>query len=101
VAEIVPSTTPGAQQFGVNADGTPRYGVIVLQNPKPGTQGNLGQMTFEMPGSYRFDANLSKTFRITETKVAAIQNGRRKRSESSESAAGGRGDNIAQLDQWR
>jgi len=68
VAEIVPSTTPGAQQFGVNADGTPRYGVIVLQNPKPGTQGNLGQMTFEMPGSYRFDANLSKTFRISETK---------------------------------
>jgi len=40
----------------------------VLQNPKPGTQGNLGQMTFEMPGSYRFDANLSKTFRISETK---------------------------------
>jgi hypothetical protein len=33
------------QQFGTNADGTPRYGVIVLQNPQPGTQGNLGQMT--------------------------------------------------------
>ena len=25
-------------------------------------------MTFEMPGAYRFDANLSKTFKITESK---------------------------------
>jgi hypothetical protein len=25
-------------------------------------------MTFEMPGTYRFDANLSKNFRLTETK---------------------------------
>jgi hypothetical protein len=68
VAKVVPAGTTGAQQFGTNADGSPRYGVIVLQNPKPGTQGTLGQMTFEMPGTYRFDANLSKTFRMTETK---------------------------------
>jgi hypothetical protein len=73
VAQIVPAGTAGAQQFGTNADGSPRYGVIVLQNPKPGTQGTLGQMTFEMPGTYRFDANLSKTFRITETKALQIR----------------------------
>jgi hypothetical protein len=41
----------------------------VLQNPKPGSQGNLGQMTFEMPGTYRFDANVSKSFKLTETKA--------------------------------
>ena len=69
VAKVVPAGTAGAQQFGTNADGTPRFGVLVLQNPKPGTQGNLGQMTFVMPGTYRFDANLSKSFKLTETKA--------------------------------
>jgi hypothetical protein len=68
VAKVVPAGTAGAQQFGTNSDGTPRFGLVVLQNPKPGTQGNLGQMTFQMPGTYRFDANLGKTFRITESK---------------------------------
>jgi hypothetical protein len=68
VARIVPAGTPGAVQYGVDANGAPRFGVIVLQNPSPGRQGNLGQMTFDMPGTYRFDANLSKTFRLTETK---------------------------------
>ena len=68
VARIVPAGTPGAVQAGVDANGNPRYGVIVLQNPRPGTQGNLGQSTFEMPGTFRFDANLSKNFRLTETK---------------------------------
>jgi len=69
VAQIVPSNTPGAVQYGVDDKGNPRYGVIVLQNPKPGSQGNLGQSTFEMPGSFRFDANLGKSFKITEKKT--------------------------------
>src|SRR5215510_8047159 len=68
VAKIVPAGTPGAVQYGVDANGSPRYGVIVLQNPKPGTQGNLGQMSFNMPGTFRFDANLSKNIKISETK---------------------------------
>jgi hypothetical protein len=68
VAKTVPAGTPGAVQYGVDAKGSPRFGVIVLQNPKPGTQGNLGQSTFEMPGTFRFDANLSKNFKLTETK---------------------------------
>ncbi len=68
VAKAVPASTPGAVLYGVDAKGNPRYGVIVLQNPKPGTQGNLGQYFFRMPGTWRFDANLSKSFRITETK---------------------------------
>jgi Carboxypeptidase regulatory-like domain len=68
VARLVAAGTPGAVQYGVDATGKPRYGVIVLQNPKPGTQGNLGQSTFDMPGTWRFDGNLSKSFRISETK---------------------------------
>lgn len=48
--------------------GAPRFGVIVLQNPKPGTQGNLGQYNFQLPGVFRFDANLSKNIKISETK---------------------------------
>jgi hypothetical protein len=68
VAKLVPANTPGAVQYGVDSTGKPRYGVIVLQNPKPGTQGNLGQSSFDMPGTWRFDANLSKSFKISETK---------------------------------
>ena len=40
----------------------------MLQNSKPGTQGNLGQYNFQMPGTYRFDTNISKNFKISETK---------------------------------
>ena len=101
VAQVVPAGTTGAQQFGTNADGSPRYGVIVLQNPKPGTQGTLGQMTFEMPGTYRFDANLSKTFRHYGNEVPAVQAGRRQRLESSESIARRRGYDIDQFHQRR
>jgi Carboxypeptidase regulatory-like domain len=68
VAKIVPAGTPGAVQYGLDASGNPRYGVIVLQNPKPGTQGTLGQYNFENPGTFRFDANISKSFKISETK---------------------------------
>src|SRR5262249_36635932 len=49
VAKIVPAGTSGAIQSGVDSNGNPRYGVIVLQNPKPGTQGTLGQYNFHMP----------------------------------------------------
>lgn len=49
-----------------NADGT--AGPIVLQNPKPGTRGNLGQNVLEQAGVWNFDANLSKSFKIDESK---------------------------------
>jgi hypothetical protein len=73
VAKVVPSGTPGAVQYGVDAKGNPRFGVIVLQNPKPGTQGTLGQSTFQMPGTFRFDANLGKSFKISETKSLQLR----------------------------
>jgi len=48
-----------------NADGS--AGPIVLQNPKPGTRGTFGQRTVELPGATSFDANLAKTFQVSES----------------------------------
>jgi hypothetical protein len=46
-------------------------GKIVLQNPKPGTRGTLGRQT--LPGSWAFDAAMSKTVKITESKSLQIR----------------------------
>jgi hypothetical protein len=43
-------------------------GTVILQNPQPGTRGNLGQNVIEQPGVWTFDAGLGKRFRITESK---------------------------------
>ena len=43
-------------------------GRVVLQHPEPGTRGTLGQRVIEGPGQWRFDANLQKSFRISESK---------------------------------
>src|SRR5688500_12577485 len=67
VARIVPAGTAGATVI----DGQTVQ--IVLQNPLPGRQGTLGQNTMETLGSIRFDANLGKTFRITESKSLQIR----------------------------
>jgi hypothetical protein len=45
-----------------------RTGQILLQNPQPGTRGTLGRQTMELPGSWSFDAALSKSVRISEAK---------------------------------
>ena len=47
-----------------NADGT---SAIVLQNPLPGHRGNM-PFSLEAPGKWKFDANLSKRIRLTESK---------------------------------
>src|SRR5262245_31408631 len=41
---------------------------IVLQNPRPGTRGRLGQFVIRGPILPRIDANLSKSLRLTESK---------------------------------
>jgi hypothetical protein len=46
---------------------------IVLQNPQPGTRGTLGRQTMENPGSWDFDANIRKTFRLTESKSIQVR----------------------------
>jgi hypothetical protein len=63
LAAIVPAGTPGSF---VLSDG--RSARIVLQNPQPGKRGTLGQNVIELPGTWRFDASISKTFKMSETK---------------------------------
>jgi hypothetical protein len=53
-----------------NPDGT--VGEIVLQNPTPGRMGNA-PFTLEAPGKWKFDANLSKSFRLSESKSVQIR----------------------------
>jgi hypothetical protein len=45
-----------------------KSGQILLQNPLPGTRGTLGLRSVEAPGRWRFDANLSKSIKISETR---------------------------------
>ena len=43
-------------------------GQILLQNPKPGTRGSLGLANLELPGSWSFDASMSKSVYLSEAK---------------------------------
>jgi len=52
---------------------TDASGQIVLQNPLPGKRGTLGRQTIEGAGSWSFDANLAKSFRISERKSVQIK----------------------------
>ena len=65
VAMIVTAGTPGSF---VLDDGTGRSAQIVLQHPEPGKRGTLGSNVIEGLGTWRFDANVSKEFHLTETK---------------------------------
>jgi hypothetical protein len=53
----------------LNAVADAKTNQIVLQNPLPGTRGTLGQRVLQGPGRWRFDANMSKSVRLTETKL--------------------------------
>jgi len=72
LAMAVPAGTAGAIDR-VFADGQTRPSVIVLQHPQPGKRGTLGSNTIIGLGSYRFDANLGKTFRISESKSLQVR----------------------------
>ncbi len=50
-----------------------KTGQILLQNPKPGTRGTLGRQAMELPGSWSFDAAMSKSIRIAESKTLQIR----------------------------
>jgi hypothetical protein len=47
--------------------------VVILQNPQPGMRGTLGQKTIEGVGNWSLDANISKTFRISESKSLQVR----------------------------
>ncbi len=53
-----------------NSDGT--RGPVIFQNPFPGHRGNM-PFGLNAPGQYRFDANLSKRFKLTETKSLQVR----------------------------
>jgi hypothetical protein len=46
-----------------------KTGQTLLQNPLPGTRGNLSQRVLEGPGRWRFDASLAKSIKLTESKT--------------------------------
>jgi hypothetical protein len=69
IAKIVPANTAGAVVTARNAAGNPtQYGLIVLQNPKPGTIGNLGNNVIKGPSLWGFNTNLQKSFKLGESK---------------------------------
>ena len=64
LAVVTSATTPGAILIN---PATSTYGVPVLENPKPGQQGNLGFTTMNTFPKWRLDANISKTFQVRES----------------------------------
>jgi hypothetical protein len=52
---------------------TDASGNVVLQNPKPGTRGNLGRNVIEQPGTWTFDGSFGKRFKIAESKAFQIR----------------------------
>jgi hypothetical protein len=52
----------------LNAVADGRTSQVLLQNPLPGKRGTLGLRGIEGPGRWRFDANLSKSVKVSETK---------------------------------
>jgi hypothetical protein len=52
---------------------TDSTGKIVLQNAQPGTRGSLGLASLTLPGNWSFDAAMSKSVRLTESKSLQIR----------------------------
>jgi hypothetical protein len=69
VLKVEPGT-PGAFPLS-QTDPTPV--LIMLQNPMPGKQGNMGGGTMRQPGRFYLDANLVKTFMFTETRGVQLR----------------------------
>src|SRR5207253_6200883 len=65
LAKVVPAGTAGAILM---PDGK-TYGLPVLQNSLPGTQGTQGARMLRLPGRWFFDAAISKTFKLSESKT--------------------------------
>ena len=72
LAMAVDPGTPGSFN-AVFPDGVTRPAVIALQHPQPGKRGTLGSNTVIGLGSWRFDANLGKSFRISESKSLQVR----------------------------
>src|SRR4030095_7420825 len=68
LGKIVPAGTPGSivNPAGISV-------IPILQNPRPGHKGNLSSNTMHVPSHWTLDANVSKQFRITESKSFQIR----------------------------
>jgi len=53
----------------LNAIADAKTGQILLQNAQPGKRGNMGLRSIEGPGLWRFDANMTKSFKVSEGKA--------------------------------
>jgi hypothetical protein len=69
LAAIVPAGTAGARLMD---DGV-TYGIPMLENPLPGTQGNQGARMLRLVGRWTLDGNLGKSFRINESVQAQLR----------------------------
>jgi hypothetical protein len=68
------TTTTGLRSFcTLQAITNTSTGAILYQNPRPGRRGTAGLRTVSLPGSWSFDAAMSKTLRITESKTFQIR----------------------------
>ena len=50
-----------------------KSGQVILQNPLPGTRGNMGLNTLEYAGTWRADMAIAKAFRIRESLRGTIR----------------------------
>jgi len=68
LAMVVPAETPDSFTL---PDG--RTAQLVLQHPQPGQRGTLGTNSVIGMGTWRLDANLGKTFQISESKSFTVR----------------------------
>jgi hypothetical protein len=65
IAPVLQTANPSVCTLSAIADAS---GNIVLQNPLPGTRGNLGQNVIEMPGAWSLDTSMGKNVKLSESK---------------------------------
>ena len=65
LGKVVPAGTPGA----ITSTNGAASVLPLLEHPLPGTQGNLGAFTMKTLPRWALDGNLSKNFRISESKA--------------------------------
>ncbi len=74
LATVVPAGIPGSYAV-LDASGNPtgQYAVNSLQNSMPGTQGNFPHSKLQLPRRQTLDANISKSFRLSEEKMLQVR----------------------------
>ena len=75
-----------------------KTGQVLLQNPLPGTRGTLGQRVLEGPGRWRFDASLSKSIKLTESKTLQFRMDAQNVFNHPEPATGTAGTSLLNMD---